>query len=89
MAFLTPLPTKIKAPCKDCKERSISCHSRCDKYISYRKEYDEINEKYREYKKASRLPDRTTELLALKTRSHRVTNRELARVNTKYKTKRK
>ncbi len=28
----------MKAPCKDCPERSVMCHSECDKYLAF-KEY--------------------------------------------------
>ena len=27
----------ISAPCKDCAERHVLCHSTCDAYISYKK----------------------------------------------------
>ena len=26
---------KPKAPCKDCKEREVGCHIRCEKYQQY------------------------------------------------------
>ena len=26
------------APCKDCKERHVGCHSKCEKYLEYKKE---------------------------------------------------
>ena len=35
----------IDAPCKNCMERSVSCHDKCPKYILYRKELDNIREK--------------------------------------------
>ena len=38
-------------PCGFCKNRSIGCHSRCERYINYRKERDfdlESRKKYRE-----------------------------------------
>ena len=25
-----------KSPCKDCKERELGCHSKCDKYIAFK-----------------------------------------------------
>lgn len=31
----------IITPCKDCMERYIGCHSSCDRYIGWRKEFDE------------------------------------------------
>ena len=32
------------APCKDCKERFVGCHSVCDHYINWKKEHDKIKE---------------------------------------------
>lgn len=34
----------ITAPCKDCLDRCVGCHSKCEKYI----EYDIQNKKRRE-----------------------------------------
>lgn len=34
----------MKAPCKDCTERQLYCHSVCDKYLAFRQE------KQKEYK---------------------------------------
>lgn len=31
----------MDAPCKDCTERKLRCHSSCDSYIAYRKYLDE------------------------------------------------
>ncbi len=33
----------MSAPCKDCKERTPGCHSKCEKYI----EFDKENQKRR------------------------------------------
>ena len=33
-----------KAPCKDCPDRKVGCHSTCEKYLEFRKERDELNE---------------------------------------------
>jgi hypothetical protein len=33
----------MKAPCKDCPNRKVGCHSTCEKYLDYRKEVDKIN----------------------------------------------
>lgn len=30
-----------KAPCKDCPDRQVGCHSTCEKYIEFKKEADE------------------------------------------------
>lgn len=35
----------ITGPCLNCKDRSVGCHSTCDKYINFRKELDNHNEK--------------------------------------------
>lgn len=31
---------KIIAPCKNCEDRTIKCHSTCEKYLAYRKQMD-------------------------------------------------
>lgn len=33
-----------KAPCKDCPDRVVGCHSICTKYTEYRKQQDAENE---------------------------------------------
>lgn len=33
----------IQAPCKDCKDRQLGCHSICQKYIDFKKEQEVIN----------------------------------------------
>ena len=30
----------MKAPCKDCAEREVGCHGKCDRYQAYRAEID-------------------------------------------------
>ena len=42
------------APCKDCPDRVVGCHSTCEKYIEYRKERDKFLE---ERMKETRLKD--------------------------------
>lgn len=38
----------MKAPCKDCTERQLYCHSTCDKYLAFQQEkYQEYEEKIR------------------------------------------
>ena len=32
-----------QAPCKECKDRILGCHSTCKKYLSYRKELNNYN----------------------------------------------
>lgn len=39
------LPQYIKPPCKDCADRDVGCHARCEKYLAYRAELDGIKEK--------------------------------------------
>lgn len=34
-------------PCKDCKERYLGCHSKCEKYQNAKKRNDELREKER------------------------------------------
>lgn len=36
------------APCKDCKNRTINCHSKCKLYLQYRKDLDEYNEQVKQ-----------------------------------------
>lgn len=31
----------MNAPCKNCPDRKIGCHSKCNKYSQFRKERDE------------------------------------------------
>ena len=33
------------APCKDCKDRYVSCHSTCERYKDRRKHFDEEKER--------------------------------------------
>ncbi len=37
-----------KAPCKDCQERELGCHDRCEKYQAFRVERQEYNLKIAE-----------------------------------------
>lgn len=34
----------MNAPCKDCPDRQVGCHSTCEKYITFAKEKREQNE---------------------------------------------
>lgn len=38
-------------PCKDCKKRSIHCHSQCKDYIEWQDEWTKVKEIMRESKK--------------------------------------
>lgn len=35
----------IASPCKDCKDRKLSCHSVCEKYLKFKNELAELKEK--------------------------------------------
>lgn len=39
------MTTKKDNPCKDCPDRHIGCHSDCERYLAWRKVYDEWNSK--------------------------------------------
>lgn len=44
----------MKAPCKDCPDRYVGCHSQCEKYIAFQK----YREDYLKYKhEQNRLQD--------------------------------
>lgn len=37
-------PFKKEIPCQpSCKDRSATCHAKCEKYMAYRKKLDEYN----------------------------------------------
>lgn len=42
----------MKVPCYGCEERQVGCHSKCEKYIAYRKALDAKNEMIRREKDA-------------------------------------
>lgn len=37
----------IQSPCLNCSDRKVGCHSKCDKYLKFVKEKDEVNRKIR------------------------------------------
>lgn len=37
--------SSIKSPCFGCKNRTIGCHSNCEKYIKFSKILDDIRKK--------------------------------------------
>jgi ribosomal protein S4 len=41
-----------KAPCKDCPDRKVGCHSTCKKYLAFRQERIELNKKIYKQKEA-------------------------------------
>jgi hypothetical protein len=45
-----------KAPCKDCKERELGCHAKCEKYIDFKQEREQENKVEREYKEKIFIP---------------------------------
>ena len=38
------------APCKNCEDRCVGCHSSCQRYITFKHEIDEKNKEIREKK---------------------------------------
>lgn len=47
---------RTKAPCKDCTEREVGCHGRCERYKAWRKDLDEKNRRERLQKQATKYP---------------------------------
>lgn len=48
--------TNIKAPCKDCQNRQVGCHSKCQGYLEYQAKNKAINTKrLEEHEKAYKL----------------------------------
>lgn len=41
------LPRDVQAPCKDCPDRHIACHSSCEKFLDFKKQVEEA--KHRGY----------------------------------------
>lgn len=39
----------IQASCKNCEERYIGCHDKCERYIKFRAQRTEDNEKKKKY----------------------------------------
>ena len=49
----------IKGPCKDCVDRYIGCHGTCEKYIQFKIDLENDNEKIKTCKeKSSRAKER-------------------------------
>ena len=36
------MTNRLTAPCKDCTDRSVGCHGKCEKYQAYRVKVDEM-----------------------------------------------
>ena len=45
-----------KAPCKNCVERKVGCHARCEKYLEFHKQQEKIYE-YRENESKKSTPN--------------------------------
>jgi hypothetical protein len=41
-----------KPPCKDCTEREVGCHSKCQRFIEWKKREDLLKEEKREVGRA-------------------------------------
>lgn len=50
--------TGRKTPCKDCPDRRPGCHSGCDRYRAWQKEWSRLKEKERAYKEQLRIFER-------------------------------
>lgn len=35
----------MKVPCKDCENRELGCHGKCEEYIEWKNELAELNKK--------------------------------------------
>ena len=45
----------MKNPCKDCPDRHLGCHSKCERYKAWKKEREELKEKARIYNDTHRI----------------------------------
>lgn len=36
------MTNKLNSPCKDCVDRTMGCHGKCEKYSAYRVEVDKL-----------------------------------------------
>lgn len=60
------------APCKDCQEKELGCHDRCEKYQEFRKTRREFNQKMSEFGiYNSYVADRKAKILARRKRGKR------------------
>lgn len=39
----------IEGPCKDCVDRRVGCHDRCEKYKQFKIDREDNNKKLKEY----------------------------------------
>ena len=42
-------PTRDSPPCKDCIDREIKCHDKCERYKEWKKGVDDLNKARRDY----------------------------------------
>ena len=55
VSMISRTTTMMKNPCKDCPDRYPGCHSKCERYKSWKKEWDELKEKERIYNDMHRI----------------------------------
>lgn len=53
-------PNQTISPCRDCNDRTVGCHSNCDRYNEWLREERQKNEEYRKQKSLSREIDSYT-----------------------------
>lgn len=52
------MTTKKDNPCKDCSDRFVGCHSNCERYLAWKKAYDEWSNKVFTERTKSRVLDK-------------------------------
>lgn len=52
------MTTKKDNPCKDCPDRHVGCRSDCERYLAWKKVYDEWNSKVFNERSKSRAVDK-------------------------------
>jgi hypothetical protein len=57
-AFVTP---NIEPPCKDCPDRVVGCHSKCEKYKSYKRNNTEAKKDIVDRYKGARAAENYTQ----------------------------
>lgn len=40
--MMRSIPQYLLPPCKDCQDRQVGCHGKCNKYKKYKKELEAI-----------------------------------------------
>ena len=43
------------SPCRDCNDRHTECHSKCERYIKWKNERDELQTKIRKARESDRI----------------------------------